>query len=118
MFKTKINSVGKTLPGRVIFRATSPGHPDCQHIRSPRSNATTATERHFFGWHLFQQYNTMARNAFATSKVGERPISFWDIWDMSIQRPDAHLAWNKEAKNYDCLHVSALRFCYFIRSDT
>ena len=89
----------------------------------------TGERNRTYHWHWFPEYNEFARELWGSGalslgdlsnrgeEVLERGVSstterepstviteYWDIWNMSATRPDAHIAWNGHF--VDCLHVS------------
>jgi len=96
----------------------------------PVAKNPTGTRNRTYHWHWFTEYNAFAKELWgygplalnhngvsprsggddlewrAKVKKGGRTITtgYWDVWDMSVTRPDAHIAWN--GNSVDCLHVS------------
>lgn len=102
----------KNLPMRVLFRSNTPGHEHCStfnhpiSIDDPVAKDPTGTREGTYGWHLFPSYDSIARSYFANRQNGDVWLDFMNVWDMSVVRPDAHIAWT--GMSTDCLHVSLL----------
>ena len=97
------------VPTLSFFRATSPAHQNCGAYSQPvliNSSAAEnpAPEWHNYGWHMFPEFNRIAKKFFADQN--STTTRYLDIWPLSIQRPDAHTGWHKD--QFDCLHVGAL----------
>lgn len=97
--------VNSPLPTLTFFRATSPAHQHCNNHSAPITLTSSAAinpapEEHLFGWHLFPEYNRMARELFGSSKHNN--TRYFDIWPLSVVRPDAHIGWHNN--DFDCLH--------------
>ena len=102
--------INSPLPTLTFFRATSPAHQHCNNHSDPitltsSSAINPAPEEHLYGWHLFPEYNRMARELFGSSKHNN--TRYFDIWPLSVMRPDAHIGWH--GNNFDCLHVRPFR---------
>ncbi|KAF5389466.1 hypothetical protein D9757_004330 [Collybiopsis confluens] len=110
----------------IYYRSTSPGHPNCEGHHEPykdmadaRHNEQNLVDRLMAGvstpgekqmrnrwdWDLFKPHNNMW-NLTIQSLMQRRPENsksakwhYFDVWDLSIQRPDAHLN-----PGQDCLH--------------
>ncbi|KIK67062.1 hypothetical protein GYMLUDRAFT_37100 [Collybiopsis luxurians FD-317 M1] len=110
----------------IYYRSTSPGHPNCQDRTAPykdmadaRYNEQNLVDRlvdgvHSAGekqmrnrwdWDLFRSHNRMWSNQIDFI-MEQRPKNsqsakwhYFDVWDLSMQRPDAHLN-----PGQDCLH--------------
>jgi len=98
--------VNSPLPTLTFFRATSPAHQHCNNYSEPITLTSSAAinptpEEHLYGWHLFPEYNRMARKLFGSSKHNN--TRYFDIWPLSVTRPDAHAGWHNT--DFDCLHV-------------
>lgn len=97
--------VNSPLPTLTFFRATSPAHQHCNNHSDPITLTSSAAinpapEKHLYGWHLFPEYNRMARELFGSSKHNN--TRYFDIWPLSVTRPDAHIGWHNN--DFDCLH--------------
>jgi hypothetical protein len=83
-----------------------------------------------YHWHWFAEYNSFAKglwgdgpialNRSRTNLHGDQDdlerranankrglaltTEYWNIWNLSATRPDAHISWN--GNHVDCLHVS------------
>ncbi|KAG8908128.1 hypothetical protein FRB99_000156 [Tulasnella sp. 403] len=94
------------MPFRVLFRSISPPHTDCGKYNSPvaPSDPATVLPEDWRGWQIFSRYNDMARTKYAPNydaALSGRP-AYWDIWTMSVVRPDAHVGYN--GPGWDCVH--------------
>lgn len=92
------------VPTLTFFRATSPAHQNCGAYSQPvfRNSSTAENptpEWHNYGWHMFPEFNRIAKKVFADQSSTTR---YLDIWPLSVQRPDAHTGWN--VNQFDCLH--------------
>ncbi|KAG8905646.1 hypothetical protein FRB99_008487 [Tulasnella sp. 403] len=100
------------LPMRVFYRAVSPGHEGCEGYHTPVSATDQITRpvevrTNSYGWHLFPRYNDLARKSFSSFYAGGLDgIAYWDIWNMSAVRPDAHVGYS--VTNWDCMHVRSI----------
>ncbi|KAG8907472.1 hypothetical protein FRB99_004048 [Tulasnella sp. 403] len=107
ILRTKITTISQTLPLRSFFRSMAPGHEKCETFHTPATLGEPITQpiQNTRSWHIFPQYNDIARNAFPyyLDNVNHTAgLQFWDIWNMSVVRPDAHLGWTGTA--FDCIH--------------
>jgi hypothetical protein len=90
----------------------------------------TGNRNKTYHWHWFPDYNAFAKELWGDglfsinhsgtrldeeqddfeirANLGKRGAAltteYWDIWNLSATRPDAHIAWN--GNHVDCLHVS------------
>lgn len=115
----------------LYYRSTSPGHPSCERSSEPYPSASIARlreqqvaqrlmnevdspnekgDRSKWDWDLFPAHNGIWRRAVAKmmnnrdSENGVGAKSFYlDVWDLSLQRPDAH-----NEPGGDCLHCMFL----------
>lgn len=105
------------LPLDVYFRSTLPGHKNCINYTEPVSPSDpiavdpTGERGNTFRWHLFPEYNRLARDAFNGRKneEGNVQLNYFDVWEMSATRPDAHVG-SLAGNTNDCLHVSLKGF--------
>ncbi|KAJ3902077.1 hypothetical protein F5879DRAFT_269842 [Lentinula edodes] len=110
----------------IYYRSTSPGHPQCEDHSTPykdmadarrkeqnlvqRLKETVSTpddkkQRSRWDWDLFKPHNELWNRTIQVMNE-RRPADskgakwhYFDVWDVSMQRPDAHLDPGK-----DCLH--------------
>lgn len=96
----------------IVYRATSPGHPNCEKAYTPVYPALPYTDHpaHVasrdtdWGWSTFADVNDMWRRvldeeaADGKTRDGSGQVVYLDVGEMSGQRPDAHKG------NGDCLH--------------
>lgn len=106
----KIDDVPSTKQS-VFWRATAPGHPHCElsSLAENRTDFRSTTDPSFrrYNWDLFDQLNSRWKKRLGGEPggLGKDPTTgmrYFDIWPMSVQRPDAHLM-----PPNDCLH-----WCY------
>ncbi|KIJ92261.1 hypothetical protein K443DRAFT_440431 [Laccaria amethystina LaAM-08-1] len=108
----------------VIYRATSPGHPNCNLLTVPYRSLQAAqlgernlverlistmpdeqwrTFRKRWDWDLFAVHNALWEREIASREEGMGGGGvkwiFMDVWDQALQRPDAHTE-----PGTDCLH--------------
>lgn len=104
-----------TLPrGDVLalWRAVSPGDPECEQYPQPSNGRTS----HFstknpdawqFNWNAYPEMNMQSASRLSYRPSTDRralrttphAMRYFDVWPMSVTRPDAHL---KPA--IDCMH--------------
>ena len=115
----------------VIYRATSPGHSNCNLLTVPYSSSQAAqigesnlverlietlpddrwrTHRKRWDWDLFAVHNALWEREIAKmerwkEREGGASWLFMDVWDQALQRPDAHTE-----PGTDCLHCKSLRW--------
>ncbi|KAJ3711546.1 hypothetical protein F5878DRAFT_247604 [Lentinula raphanica] len=110
----------------IYYRSTSPGHPKCeehtlpykdmadarlqeqnlvQRLKDTVSSADEKKQRSRWDWDLFKAHNELWNRTIHVMNE-RRPAGakgakwhYFDVWDVSMQRPDAHLEPGK-----DCLH--------------
>ncbi|TFK44109.1 hypothetical protein BDQ12DRAFT_594552 [Crucibulum laeve] len=111
----------------VYYRSTSPAHPDCNLFKNPYHDSGEAriSQRDLFeqgrslphrpefgdwDWDLFGSYNLMWRQAIEelnlkrySQHLKGAEWFYMDIWNMTLQRPDAHTQ-QPGGLGPDCLH--------------
>ncbi|KAF9029679.1 hypothetical protein BDP27DRAFT_1264081 [Rhodocollybia butyracea] len=110
----------------IYYRSTSPGHPTCKDHFMPYTDMAHARlqekglvhrlqetvvssddkkQRSRWDWDMFKPHNEMWNQTIDSMTEKRSPESknakwyYFDIWDLSMQRPDAHLN-----PGQDCLH--------------
>jgi hypothetical protein len=110
----------------IYYRSTSPGHPTCKDHLKPYKDMADARmqekdlvhrlqeivtsdddkkQRSRWDWDMFKPHNEMWNQTIDSMMKKRSPESknakwyYFDIWDLSMQRPDAHLN-----PGQDCLH--------------
>jgi hypothetical protein len=121
----------------VIYRATSPGHPNCNLLTVPYGSLQAAqlgernlverlistmpdeqwrTFRKRWDWDLFAVHNALWEREIASRKEGRGGGGvkwiFMDVWDQALQRPDAHTE-----PGTDCLHCEFFSFFLDVWTD-
>lgn len=121
------------LPLHIMYRSTMPGHENCERYHYPvtrfdeAAQDPTGRRNKTYHWHWFPEYNAFAKELWGdgplspdsiagqtkggvkwqakTDRVGDTSVEteYWDIWNLSATRPDAHIAW--QGHFADCLHV-------------
>ncbi|KAG8897525.1 hypothetical protein FRB99_008111 [Tulasnella sp. 403] len=105
LIRDSINDFSQRLPMRAFWRSVSPGHFGCKDYHQPvqPGDPITLPKKHHQSWHIFGPYNDIAKSIIPPLKNSTlNQITFFDIWDMSVLRPDAHigyLGWG-----FDCIH--------------
>ncbi|TFK23232.1 hypothetical protein FA15DRAFT_670731 [Coprinopsis marcescibilis] len=132
MVKLLMNRLSPIPRISVLYRSTSPGHPNCGSKPSPYDNITHALagehnvvqqllaplktskdikSKKRWDWNLFNEHNMVWKreieklkaeeeeNAQAASAETRARWDYVDLWEMNLQRPDAHSEPGK-----DCLH--------------
>lgn len=115
-YEQDVAAVTKALArfrGRIVFRTTPAGHPDCHESAQPVLGAAPPPAKEFPGrystrykWHVVDQQNAVAVAAF--QKIGALVL---DVEPLTWRRPDSHKAPLPSAngphpKTVDCLHYT------------
>ncbi|KAJ3758080.1 hypothetical protein EV360DRAFT_44724 [Lentinula raphanica] len=123
LFTSRLSPIERTS---IYYRSTSPGHPKCeehtlpykdmadarlqeqnlvQRLKDTVSSADEKKQRSRWDWDLFKAHNELWNRTIHVMNE-RRPAGakgakwhYFDVWDVSMQRPDAHLEPGK-----DCLH--------------
>lgn len=96
----------------LVYRSTTPAHPDCEKATTPLYPALPFIEFYKhpdWSWGSFGDLNHVwAEELDAAAPEGKSrsgaSVAFLNVTEMAGQRPDAHMA------NGDCLHVSLRTF--------
>ena len=97
---------------RILWKTTTPGHPNCWEYNAPQANETHMWEliqnaslytfhkdAKIFRWWWFPSQSQLVLDALMTSSI---QLEVLDGWDLLLSRPDLHRG--KIMKRYDCLH--------------
>ncbi|KAG8897524.1 hypothetical protein FRB99_008110 [Tulasnella sp. 403] len=100
-----LSRYSQVMPMRSFWRSMSPAHAGCKDLKHPvhLGDPATLPVKHRASWHMFADYNKIATEILPPmSQSTLKQLTYWDIWNMSLMRPDAHVGYSPGT--IDCVH--------------